>query len=196
MQRCCPRSARILPAIPLRLPGHASLHNLMECNFNTGVYNTVVYSTQSRLFSHPSPSFSSIPPYNKEKHHSHQQEQRRTPMMYEIDPEGDVVLVVSKGHSKISIRVSSKVLSVGSEVFHRMLSGQFKEATELAARYVLSITGLRKSVSSNKHFLAQAHTKLLFPTTPQLPCVLSVVCFIMANTQCGVSFPSYLSLSL
>lgn len=116
--------------------------------------------------------------------------------MYEIDPEGDVVLVVGKGQSKISLKVSSKVLSVGSKVFHRMFSGQFKEATELAARYVSTMTGLKKSVFSNKHFLAQAHTKLLFPTTPQLPCVLSAVCFIMANTQCGISFQSYLSSSL
>lgn len=60
--------------------------------------------------------------------------------MHVIDPEGDVVLVVGTDESKISVQVSSKVLSIASKVFHRMFSGTFNEAVELAARYASLIS--------------------------------------------------------
>jgi hypothetical protein len=52
-----------------------------------------------------------------------------------IDPKGDVVLVVGT-EDKVSIRVSSKVLSIASKVFDRMFTGSFKEALELGQRSV------------------------------------------------------------
>ncbi|TLD37648.1 hypothetical protein E2P81_ATG04460 [Venturia nashicola] len=54
-------------------------------------------------------------------------------MRVAIDPDGDVLLVVGKHESQVSLQVSSKVLSVASKMFKAMFFGHFKEAVELAS---------------------------------------------------------------
>lgn len=76
--------------------------------------------------------------------------------MHVIDSEGDVVLVVGTNKSKISVQVSSNVLSIASKVFHCMFSGTFKEAMELAARYVplISFVIMNRDILACYQFLS------------------------------------------
>lgn len=61
------------------------------------------------------------------------------PTSVTVDEDGDLVLIVGQeAQSQTRILVSSKVLTISSKVFKAMLSKSFKEARELAERYVYS----------------------------------------------------------
>lgn len=53
-----------------------------------------------------------------------------------VDEDGDLILLIGT-EAQTRILVSSKVLTISSKVFEAILSKSFKEAHELAARYVL-----------------------------------------------------------
>ena len=57
------------------------------------------------------------------------------PVIVKIDPAGDVLLEVGTD-PKLSLLVSSKVLSVTSEVFRALFNPHFEEGTKLAAKLV------------------------------------------------------------
>lgn len=63
-------------------------------------------------------------------------------MKLQIDPDGDVVLIVGSDESQVSLQVSSKALSLASKVFKTMLlSRNFKEGKELVDRYGPNLAG-------------------------------------------------------
>jgi len=54
------------------------------------------------------------------------------PQPFTIDPAGDVILVVGGTSTKVSLLVSSKVLTVVSPISNAMLGPNFQEGKELA----------------------------------------------------------------
>ena len=58
-------------------------------------------------------------------------EESSSPKFYTIDPEGDVSLVVGTEKEAITIKVSSRVLSLASSVFSAMLRPHFSEGSQL-----------------------------------------------------------------
>lgn len=62
-------------------------------------------------------------------------EPESAPSSVTVDEDGDLILLVG-AEAQTRILVSSKVLIISSKVFKAMLSKSFKEARELAERYV------------------------------------------------------------
>jgi len=54
---------------------------------------------------------------------------------YEVDPNGDLLLVVNDDQTTVQILVSSKVLCVVSPAFRAMLTGPFKESLRLKNKH-------------------------------------------------------------
>ena len=68
--------------------------------------------------------------WNKHKH----KKSRNLNNMHDLDPDGDVVLVVESQNVKRFL-ASSKILSLASPVFSKMLSSNFREGMQMAVSY-------------------------------------------------------------
>ena len=64
---------------------------------------------------------------------------RSTPPQYDVDPAGDLILLVGQEENQIPIRVSSKVLGLASPVFATMFGPRFLEGHVLANQARFSI---------------------------------------------------------